>query len=97
QSLTRIVAQLDLAGLIRRRQDEIDRRQLLIEITAKGNDLLAEDARRQNRWLAEALLRKLTRAERDVLLIAARLLDELTAEEALLSPADQPGGARILP
>ncbi len=81
QSLTRIIAELDAAGLIRRRQDETDRRQLLIEITAKGYDLIAEDARRQSRWLAEAMLRKLTRAERDVLLIAARLLDELTAEE----------------
>lgn len=87
QSLTRIIAELDTAGLIRRRQDETDRRQLLIEITAKGYDLIAEDARRQNRWLAEAMSRKLTRAERDVLLIAARLLDELTAEEGPLGPA----------
>ena len=88
QSLTRIVAELDVAGLIRRRKDETDRRQLLIEITAKGSDLLAEDARRQNRWLAETMLRKLTRAECDVLLIAARLFDELTAEEELLGPTD---------
>lgn len=87
QSLTRIVAELDRAGLIRRRQDETDRRQLLIEITAKGYDLLAGDARRQNEWLAEAMSRKLTRAERDILLIAARLLDELTAEEELLGTA----------
>ncbi len=82
QSLTRIVAELDVAGLIRRRQDEADRRQLLIEITAKGYGLVADDARRQTQWLAEAMLRRLTHAERDVLLIAARLLDELTAEEA---------------
>jgi DNA-binding MarR family transcriptional regulator len=82
QSLTRIVAELDEAGLIHRRQDEADRRQLLIEITAQGHDLLAEDARRQNQWLAEAMLQKLTHAERDMLLIAARLLDRLTAEES---------------
>jgi DNA-binding MarR family transcriptional regulator len=87
QSLTRIVAELDAAGLISRRQDETDRRQLLIEITARGSDLLAEDARRQNRWLAEEMLQKLTPAERDVLLLAARLLDELTADEELLGPA----------
>ena len=90
QSLTRIVAELDGDGLIRRRQDEIDRRQLLIEITAKGFDLLAEDARRPNRWLAEEMSRKLTRAERDMLLVAARLLDELTAEEELLGSAGTP-------
>jgi DNA-binding MarR family transcriptional regulator len=87
QSLTRIVAELDAGGLIHRWQDETDGRQLLIEITTKGSDLLAEDARRQSRWLAEAMLRKLTLAERDVLFIAARLLDELTAEDGLLNPA----------
>jgi DNA-binding MarR family transcriptional regulator len=91
QSLTRIVAELDEAGLIRRRQDEADRRQLLIEITTQGLELLAEDARRQNRWLAEAMLEKLTRAERDILTIAARLLDELTAEESLLDPPERSG------
>jgi len=86
QSLTRIVAELDATGLIRRRQDETDRRQLLIEITATGYGLLAEDARLQGRWLAETMLRKLTRSERDVLLIAARLLDELTVEDGLPAP-----------
>lgn len=97
QSLTRIVAELEGAGLIRRRQDETDRRQLLIEITANGSDLLAEDARRQNRWLAEAMLEKLTHAERDILLIAARLLDALTAEDGLLGPAGPVASGREPP
>jgi DNA-binding MarR family transcriptional regulator len=81
QSLTRIIAELDEEGLIKRREDENDRRALLIEITATGHDLLVEDARRQNRWLADSMQEKLTPAERDLLLIAARLLDKLTAEE----------------
>jgi DNA-binding MarR family transcriptional regulator len=81
QSLTRIIAELDEEGLIKRREDETDRRQLLIEITSKGHDLLVEDARRQNRWLADAMQEKLTPAERELLVIAARLLDQLTAEE----------------
>jgi DNA-binding MarR family transcriptional regulator len=97
QSLTRIVAELEGAGLIRRRQDETDRRQLLIEITAEGSDLLAEDARRQNRWLAEAMLAKLTGAERDILLVAARLLDELTAEDGLPGPAGRVPSGREPP
>lgn len=88
QSLTRILAELDQEGLIRRRESDTDRRRVLIEITAKGHDLLVRDAVRQNRWLAEAMLQKLTPAERDVLDIAARLLDELTAEEPLPPSAD---------
>jgi len=80
QSLTRIIAELERAGFIRRREDDADRRQLLIEITPKGNDLLVQDARRQNRWLAEAMAKELTPAERDVLRIAAGLLDRLTTE-----------------
>jgi len=81
QSLTRIITELDEAGLIRRYEDEADRRQLLIEITTRGHELLAEDARRQNRWLAQMMGQELTGAERDLLGIAAALLDRLTAQE----------------
>jgi DNA-binding MarR family transcriptional regulator len=95
QSLTRIIAELDEGGLIKRREDESDRRQLLIEITAKGHDLLVEDARRQNRWLADTMQQKLTPAERDLLLLAARLLDQLTAEE--MPPPVQELGTRDTP
>jgi DNA-binding MarR family transcriptional regulator len=80
QSLTRTIAELDAAGLIRRREDAADRRSLLIEITAKGIDLLTEDVRRQSEWLAVAL-RKLTREELDMLAIAARLIDRVVEEE----------------
>lgn len=81
QSLTRIIAELEGDGFIRRREDEADHRQLLIEITAKGHDLLVEDARRQNRWLVQAMVKELTPAERDLLRIAASLLDRLTVED----------------
>lgn len=80
QSLTRTIAELDAAGLIQRREDESDRRALLIEITQKGHELVAEDALRQNQWLADAMI-KLTRAERGVLAIAALLLEQLVEEE----------------
>jgi len=87
QSLTRIIAELDAGGLIRRREDETDRRQLLIEITAKGDDLLVEDARRQNQWLAQ-VMQRLTPAERDILSIAAGLIEQLAAEESPPSRSD---------
>lgn len=80
QSLTRTIAELDAAGLIQRREDESDRRALLIEITQKGHELVAEDALRQNQWLADAMA-QLTRAELDLLAIAAALLEQLVDEE----------------
>jgi DNA-binding MarR family transcriptional regulator len=81
QSLTRIVAELDELGLIRRRQDEFDRRQLLIEITPRGKKLLAQNAVQQNLWLARAMTAQLTKAERDMLRVAAELLDRLADDE----------------
>jgi DNA-binding MarR family transcriptional regulator len=81
QSLTRIIADLEENGLIRRRQAESDRRQVLIEITRKGHDLLAVDARRQNGWLANAMVTTLTPTEQRMLRIAAELLDRLAGND----------------
>jgi len=80
QSLTRIIAELDEQRLIRRTPDETDRRQILIEITQAGQELLIIDAYRQDRWLREVMLARMTRAEREILLIAAELLDQLASE-----------------
>ncbi len=77
QSLTRILADLEARSLVRREPSGVDRREILIEITGEGYDLLSSDARRQNRWLAEAMATTLTPAESDILLVAARLLDRL--------------------
>jgi DNA-binding MarR family transcriptional regulator len=81
QSLTRVIADLEAGGLILRRQDEVDRRQLLIEITPEGRDLLIHDAQRQNAWLAQVMTSRLTHAEREVLEIASELLDQLADED----------------
>jgi DNA-binding MarR family transcriptional regulator len=80
QSLTRIIAELDEQGLIKRHQDESDRRQLLIEITKPGHDMLVVDAYNQNRWLEETMKAKLSKAEREILSVAADLLDILADE-----------------
>src|ERR1700722_275760 len=40
QSLTRLIANLEKRGLITRHQGEFDRRQLQIQITLEGRDLL---------------------------------------------------------
>jgi DNA-binding MarR family transcriptional regulator len=78
QSLTRIVAELEEGELIHRDQGKTDRREVQIKISAKGRDLLVLDARRQDAWLNRAIAEALTDAERDILTVAARLLDSLS-------------------
>ena len=77
QSLTRTLADLEESKLIRRLQDQIDRRQTRIEITTLGEDLLKRDARRQASWLAMAMSSALTPAERELLRVAAQLMRQL--------------------
>jgi DNA-binding MarR family transcriptional regulator len=91
QSLTRIIAELDEEGLIRRTPAEQDRRQVLIEITQAGKELLVVDAYRQNQWLMAAMAASLTKAEREILAVAADLLDKLASEpmEAENHPEEQ--------
>ena len=79
QSLTRIIAELDELGLIRRSPDDFDRRQMRIEITPRGQKLLAGNAIRQNVWLAAAMSAQLTAAEREMLRVAAGLIEKLAA------------------
>ncbi len=78
QSLTRILADLEAEKFIHREQAEIDRRQVQIKISAKGRDLLVLDARRQDAWLKRAIAETLTDAEREFLVMAARLLNRLS-------------------
>lgn len=81
QSLTRIIADLDANGFIVRTQNAQDRRQLDIAISQAGLDLILADARRQSRWLADAMTHQLTPAERAILLLAAELLDRMVDHE----------------
>ncbi len=77
QSLTRVIADLEDRGFLRRRLDQTDRRLVPLEITAKGLHLLAQDAARQDAWLAQAMEQRLTPAEREIVRIAADLLARL--------------------
>jgi DNA-binding MarR family transcriptional regulator len=82
QSLTRIIAELEARGLLARRPSPADRREVLIDITAQGRDLLVADARHQNAWLAAAIASELTGTEQSLLAMAASLLDRV-AEAAI--------------
>ncbi|MGA7710538.1 MAG: MarR family transcriptional regulator [Rhizomicrobium sp.] len=77
QSLTRILADLETDGLISRRQDAQDRRQHIMEITPSGRDVLYENASDKEAWLAAAIAMQLSPVERDLLQLAAQLLDRL--------------------
>jgi DNA-binding MarR family transcriptional regulator len=90
QSVTRIIADLEADGLIIRRQNESDRRQLDIAITKAGIEILTRDARRQNEWLARAITEKLTPAERAIVALAADLLERLADSDVPPAQSDTP-------
>jgi DNA-binding MarR family transcriptional regulator len=76
QALTRPLAALVEDGVLERAPDPRDGRQYVLTISASGMTLLREDAAPRDAWLAAGLA-DLTDAERDLLGIAARLLDGL--------------------
>ena len=86
QSLTRTLTDLEESKLIVRRQDLVDRRQSLTEITALGEDLLRNDARRQATWLATAMSSILTPVERELLRLAAQLMRQLADADVTVAP-----------
>ena len=77
QSLTRTIAELDEAGLIVRRPDEADKRQVMIGLTPAGRDVLVQDARAQTAWLAAEMASFLTETDRGVLVVATAVMERL--------------------
>ncbi|MDQ1722045.1 MAG: hypothetical protein QOI26_1779 [Pseudonocardiales bacterium] len=68
-SMTKILASLEHSGWIERTSHPEDRRQSIIAITSAGRDLLADETRARDEWLAKRLvefsaedLRKLSEA-----------------------------------
>jgi DNA-binding MarR family transcriptional regulator len=80
QSLTRTLASLERQRLAARQPDDRDHRRSLLAITDAGRQALATDMRQRDAWLADAMSRRLTPAERDLLRIAGGLLDRLADE-----------------
>lgn len=77
QSLTRMLSRLEDDGLILRSPDDADRRQVKIEITVEGTAVLDEDDRRREAWLTRAMTERLTPTERELLRLAAGLMERL--------------------
>jgi DNA-binding MarR family transcriptional regulator len=78
QSLTRVFAELERAGLVSRSPGRADRRQSMLALTPAGTDELARDMAQRDAWLISALA-GLNDVERQVLRIAGNLMDRLAA------------------
>jgi DNA-binding MarR family transcriptional regulator len=77
QTLTRVFASLEEQGLVSRRPDPQDGRGVILELTPAGRSTLRTHADVHVAWLSEAMQQELTGAERDLLRVAAALLDRL--------------------
>ena len=85
QSLTRVFAALQEQGFLERTPDPDDGRQALLAVTDAGRRALADDMRPRDEWLAQVIAAELTEAERDLLVIASRIMLRLADVDA--SPA----------
>ena len=81
QSLTRVFAELELAGLITRTRSDIDGRAAVLHLTDPGRDALREDMADRDRWLAAAMT-QLTDTEIELLRLAGALMERLAATPA---------------
>jgi DNA-binding MarR family transcriptional regulator len=75
-SMTRTVANLVADGLLERKDNPEDRRQVLLRLTKAGTELLASDRARREAWLT-CRMSEITADERQTLARAAVILDRL--------------------
>jgi len=86
QTLTRLLAELEAAGHIRRRPHELDGRQSLLALTPRGARLLTGEAKRREASLASVLADRLAPDERAALLRACDLIDRVADKIAEAAP-----------
>ncbi|MFJ8537021.1 MarR family winged helix-turn-helix transcriptional regulator [Streptomyces sp. NPDC093591] len=96
QSLTRVLQDLEHQGRVTRTRSAADRRRQDIALTAAGEQALREHVRDGNAWLATALTRHMSPAERGLLLLAGRLMQQLAAAEAGFAEREE-GGGQVAP
>jgi DNA-binding MarR family transcriptional regulator len=78
-SMTKVLANLEERGLVRRDVHPTDRRQAIIGITAAGVQLLDSERRSRDAWLSRRLA-TLTAEERAVLQQVVPILDKLAEQ-----------------
>jgi DNA-binding MarR family transcriptional regulator len=76
-SMTRVIAALEEQELLVRSPHPTDGRQVILNVTDKGRELLKEQRRRKQAWLSQRL-KELTPEERAILRKAAPILEKLS-------------------
>lgn len=76
-SLARTLGALQADGLITRMPDPGDRRQSMVALTEAGRAALRLDMRPRDEWIAGVLAEHTTPTERELLVVAARLMERL--------------------
>lgn len=79
-TITRVVAILEEAGLVRRKSDPGDRRSSRVELTARGRELIERDRRRKTAYLAKQIA-KLSEEEVRALNRAVELIERMVKEQ----------------
>lgn len=77
-TMTRTIAGLEEQGLVVRRPHPDDGRQILVELTEAGVELVAETKRRRTAWMSRRLA-ELTEAERELLAEATIIIRRLAS------------------
>jgi DNA-binding MarR family transcriptional regulator len=78
-SMTKVLANLEERGLIRRETHPADKRQAIVSITEAGTALLDDERRSRDAWLSQQLA-KLTPDERALLRNVVPVLDKLAEQ-----------------
>lgn len=78
-SMTRVITTLHDHGLVTRKTDPNDGRQVLVSLTSKGNEILEEEARTREAWLADQI-KGLSDDEKRTLVAASEILMRLIGE-----------------
>jgi DNA-binding MarR family transcriptional regulator len=78
-SMTKVLANLEELGFVRRDSHPTDRRQAIIAITAEGQQLLESERRSRDAWLSRQLA-TLTPEERALLQQVVPVLDKLAEQ-----------------
>ncbi|MCX7357187.1 MAG: MarR family transcriptional regulator [Alphaproteobacteria bacterium] len=79
-TMSKLVTDLEAAGLVAKRADREDKRGLRIEVTAKGRALM-EEGRKRRLALLNTRIAKLSREERAQLADASALMMRLAADQ----------------
>jgi DNA-binding MarR family transcriptional regulator len=77
-SMTRVVVALESRGLVTRTPHPTDGRQVIIDLTPAAEELISDEARAREAWLA-GRMQQLSREEREVLREAAVIMDKLAS------------------